>query len=78
MSPLANQGMLQQNNMLLQGRSPNNMQQMMGIQMPVGPNMQLFNTAGIQTAGQCISQNFNHALHVTNRHNCTCLFCLVP
>ncbi|XP_022323160.2 ribonuclease 3-like isoform X3 [Crassostrea virginica] len=54
MSPLANQGMLQQNNMLLQGRSPNNMQQMMGIQMPVGPNMQLFNTAGIQTAGSAM------------------------
>lgn len=46
MSPLPNQGMLPQNNMLLQGRSPNNLQQMMGLQMPVAPNMQLFNAAG--------------------------------
>lgn len=48
MSPLPNQGMLPQNNMLLQGRSPNNLQQMMGLQMPVAPNMQLFNAAGLQ------------------------------
>lgn len=48
MSPHPNQGMLPQNNMLLQGRSPNNLQQMMGLQMPVAPNMQLFNAAGLQ------------------------------
>lgn len=52
MSPLPNQGMLPQNNMLLQGRSPNNLQQMMGLQMPVAPNMQLFNAAGLQNTSK--------------------------
>ncbi|XP_048775067.2 ribonuclease 3-like isoform X2 [Ostrea edulis] len=42
-SPLANPGMMQQSNMLVQGRSPSNLQQMVGLQMSVGPNMQLFN-----------------------------------
>ncbi|XP_062584248.1 ribonuclease 3-like isoform X1 [Saccostrea cucullata] len=51
MSPLTNPGMLQQSNMLLQGRSPGNIQQMMGLQMSVAPNMQLFNPATLQNAG---------------------------